>query len=204
MGFFDDIGKKVTDAGQKAMQKTQEISEVAHVNSLISQNENKINNVYYQIGKLFVSTYGDDCKPEFAAMVATVVELEQQNITYKKQIQDIKGIQHCEKCGAEVPKGVAFCSSCGAAMPKVDMPAVDDNCVKCSNCGTMVKKGMRFCTACGQAMAYPVAALIDAETETASEVTKEAAIETAERVCAECGAKVSEDSVFCTECGAKL
>ncbi len=200
MGFFDDFGKKVTDAGQKAVQKTQELSEVARVNSLISQNENKINNVYYQIGKLFVSIYKDDCNPEFAGMVATVDELERQNITYRKQIQDIKGIQHCEKCGAEVPKGVAFCSSCGAAMPNVDKQAAYDDCVRCSSCGAMVKKGMRFCTACGQAIAQPVAN----SGETSSELTKEALVETTEIECTKCGAKVAGDSVFCTECGAKL
>lgn len=204
MGFFDDFGKRVTDVGQKAVQKTQEMSEVARVNSLISQNENKINNVYYQIGKLFVSIYGDDCKPEFAGMVATIAELEQQNITYRKQIQDIKGIQHCEKCGAEVPKGVAFCSSCGAAMPKVDKQVATDDCVKCSSCGSMVKKGMRFCTACGQAMIQPGTASTDVEEKKSSELIKEALIETAERVCTKCGAKVPDDSVFCTECGTKL
>ncbi len=204
MGFFDDFGKKVSVASQKAMQKTQEISEVARVNSLISQNENKINNVYYQIGKLFVSTYGNDCKPEFAGMVATVVELEQQNITYRKQIQDIKGILHCEKCGAEVPKGVAFCSSCGTAMPKIDKQAVADDCVKCSSCGAMVKKGMRFCTSCGQAMTQLIVASGDAGVETSSESAQEALIETAGKVCTKCGARVPGDSVFCTECGVKL
>lgn len=91
MGFFDDLGKKVTDAGQKTMQKAQEMSEVARINSLISQNESKINNVYYQIGKLFVSIYGNDCREEFVGMVATVTELEQQNATYKKQIPGCKG-----------------------------------------------------------------------------------------------------------------
>lgn len=204
MGFFDDFGKKVSDAGQKAMQKTQEISEVARVNSLISQNNNKINDFYYQIGKLFVSTYGNDCKPEFAGMVASVVELEQQNITYRKQIQDIKGILHCEKCGAEVLKGVAFCSSCGAAMPKVDKQAVAEDCVRCSRCGATVKKGMRFCTACGQAMIQPVVTSSDAGVEMSSEVTQEAFIETTEKVCTKCGARATGDSAFCTECGTKL
>lgn len=204
MSFFDDFGKKVTDAGQKAMQKTQEMSEVARVNSLISQNENKINNVYYQIGKLFVSIHGDDCEFEFAGMVATVVELERQNSTYRKQIQDIKGIQYCEKCGAEVPKGVAFCSSCGAAMPKVDKQVAVDDCVRCSICGAMVKKGMRFCTSCGQAMTQPVAVPVDAGMKTPSELTKEDLLETAEIECTKCGAKLPGDLTFCTECGAQL
>lgn len=203
MGFFDDFGKKVTDAGQKAMQKTQEISEVARINSLISQNENKINNVYYQIGKLFVSIYGNDCKEEFAGMVATVAELEQQNITYRKQIQDIKGIQHCEKCGAEVPQGIAFCSFCGTAMPKIDKQSATDDCVKCPNCGTMVKKGMRFCTACGQAMVQPAITSAVAD-EKLSGLPEDNAAEMEEKICTKCGAKVPADSVFCTECGTKL
>ena len=104
MGFFDDLGKKVTDAGQKAMQKTQEMSEIVRVNSLISQNENKINNAYVQIGKLFVSTYGNECEPEFAEMVATVAELEQQiavkNVAQKFQEESffaVHAVRLCQK-----------------------------------------------------------------------------------------------------------
>lgn len=151
MSFFSELGKKVTDAGQKTVQKTKEISEVAHINSLISQNENKINNTYFQIGKLYVSIHGNDGEEEFEGLVGMIAELEQQIVAYKKQIQDIKRIQHCEKCGAEVPKGVAFCSSCGNAMPKVEMHENFDDCVRCA-CGAMVKKGMRFCTSCGKSM----------------------------------------------------
>lgn len=204
MGFFDDFGKKVTDAGQKAMQKTQEMSETARVNSLISQNENKINGIYYQIGKLFVSIHGNDCESEFIEMVTAVVELERQNITYRKQIQDIKGIQHCEKCGAEVPKGVAFCSSCGAAISKINNQDVANDCVKCPGCGTMVKKSMRFCTGCGQAMVCFVDVSSNTEAEISSESAQEALLETAERECEKCGAKVPAGSIFCTECGTKL
>lgn len=196
MGFFDELGKKVSDASQKTMQMAQEMSEVARINSLISQNENKINNVYYQIGKLFVSVYGNDCGEEFAGMVATVAELEQQNIIYKKQIQDVKGIQHCEKCGAEVAIGVAFCSSCGAAMPKVDNQPLSNDSEKCLNCGSLVKKGMRFCTACGKPMVQPVIA------QSAPVEDKEENI--VERFCSKCGAKITDDSVFCPECGVKL
>lgn len=200
MGFFDDLGKKVTDAGQKAMQKTQEMSEIVRVNSLISQNENKINNAYVQIGKLFVSTYGNECEPEFAEMVATVAELEQQIAEYKKQIQDIKGIQRCEKCGAEVPRGVVFCSSCGAAMPKADEHEAVDDSVKCPGCGNMVKKDVKFCSSCGHAMTPPAEDSADTEAAAPSEPEKEAE----ERVCTKCGAKLTEGSAFCSECGTKV
>lgn len=170
MGFLDDLGKKVADAGQMAMQKTQEMTEVARINSLISQNENKIHNAYFQIGKLFVSMYGNECKEEFAEMVATISELEQQNVTYRKQIQDIKGTQQS---------------------------------VKCPNCGAMVKEGMKFCTACGQPMAQ-AADVPAAAGEEASGVPEETAVEMTEKICAKCGAKLAEDSAFCTECGTKV
>ncbi len=131
MGFFDDLGKKVTDAGQKAMQKTQEMSEMARLNSLISQNENKLNSAYCQIGQLFAELYRDDHRPEFAELMTTVIGLEQENDTYKKQLQDMKGIQRCEQCGAEVPKGAAFCNSCGASVSQTDKQETVEDEIEC-------------------------------------------------------------------------
>lgn len=199
MGFFDDLGKKVTDAGQKTVQKTKEMSEIARINSLISQNESRVNNTYYQIGKLYVSIHGDDNEEEFAGMVATAIELEQQISTYRKQIQDIRGVQCCEKCGAEVPAGVLFCSSCGAPMPKIENQEPIGDCVRCSSCGTLVKKGMRFCTACGQTMTKPGAVSITAAEKSFATIERGA-----ERVCTKCGAKVTDDSDFCSECGNRI
>lgn len=195
MGFFDDLGKRVTDAGQRAVQKTQELSEVSRINSLISQNESKINNTYYQIGKLYVSIHGNDGEEEFAGMLATVAELELQNAEFKKQIQDVKGVQRCPKCGAEVSRGVAFCSSCGTAMPKMESKELITDGVKCPKCGAMVKKGMRFCTSCGQTMSSPAPQSLADGAEIA---------ESAEKVCPKCGATITDDSAFCTECGTKL
>ncbi len=196
MGFFDDFGKKVADAGQKTVQKTKEISDIARVNSLINQEESKINNVYCQIGQLYVNMHGNDGEAEFSGMVKMVAELEQNVREYRKQIQDIKGVQHCEKCGAEVPRGVAFCSSCGNSMPKTETQVNAEDCIKCTNCGNVVKRGMRFCTSCGKPL-VPV----EVATER-SQIPDVAA--TAEKHCPHCGAKQTDDSVFCTECGQKL
>lgn len=195
MAFFDNFGKKASETTAKAMQKVQELSEISRINSLISEEEKKINATYYQIGKLYVSVHGSDGEEKFSGMVATVLEGEQKINDYRRQLQNIKGIQRCEKCGAEVPRGVAFCSSCGAPMPKVENPLPDD-VIRCENCGTMVKRGMRFCTSCGNPMVLPMAQ--DAPSLDASEEP------TTKKVCPSCGAEIEGDIAFCTECGAKI
>ena len=158
MGFLDELGKKVTDAGQKTMQKTKDITDIARINSLITQEENKIYSTYHQIGKMYVSIHGMDYEPEFSDMIAGIADSEQKVQAYRKQIQDIKGIQHCLKCGAEIPRGAAFCSSCGALISHTNEQKNLEESVKCMKCGSFVKKGMRFCTSCGEPLSQPTAA----------------------------------------------
>lgn len=53
MGFFEDIGKKVADAGQKTVQKTKEMSDILRLESLVTKEENKLEQIYSQIGKMY-------------------------------------------------------------------------------------------------------------------------------------------------------
>lgn len=193
MAFFDKLSKTVSEASQKTIAKTKELADTFRLNTMISEQEKIITNQYFQIGKLYVSIHKDNYEDDFSGMISAIAEAEAKIRDYKKQIQDIKGVQRCEKCGAEVPNGAAFCSSCGATMPKIQTPEPTDY-VKCENCGTNVKKGMRFCTSCGKPM----------ET-VAAPAAKESVVETAaEKTCSNCGAKVETDLAFCTECGTKL
>lgn len=195
MGFLDDLGKKVTDAGQKTLQKTKEISDVARINAMITEEEKHIDSIYHQIGKLYISVYGKDCGEEFEGMVNAVAQSEEKIKDYKKQIRDIKGVQCCEKCGAEVEKGFAFCSACGAPMPIVSTDEDISDSIKCNNCGTFVKKGMRFCTSCGKPIGY--------STENNAEM-QILSNETTKRICPSCGCELEDDSAFCSECGTRL
>lgn len=153
MAFFDDLGKKISQAGQTAVQKTKDMTDIAKINSAISDEEKNINNVYRQIGKIYVAKYSSDCAPELAGMVKSVKEAEARVAAYRKQILDIKGVMCCEKCGAEIASNVAFCSFCGAPAPKIvtpDAPTPEMNTVRCPGCGQAVAPGMKFCTTCGQ------------------------------------------------------
>jgi DNA-directed RNA polymerase subunit RPC12/RpoP len=220
MGFLENIGRKVADAGQFTVQKTKDVSEVARLNSILTQTENEINNLYYQIGKLYVSMYGSDAEKDFEGMVASVVESEKKVQTIRKQIQDIKGIQKCEKCGADVPVTFSFGNSCGAPMPKTGKQIKLEDSIKCPSCGALVNKNMRFCTKCGKILVIPTSPTVESAMDNdvvennkawtlenmeaiVHEIMDEAPVESV-RFCPECGTKITDDSIFCTECGTKL
>jgi hypothetical protein len=202
MGFLDNFGKKVADAGQKTMQKTKEMSDIVRINSMITQSENKIKDVYYQIGKLYVSIHQNDCEEEFLEMVSTVVELEQNVRECREQIQELKGIRHCEICGAQMPKDSTFCSSCGSSVFESEEKISTNDYKKCPNCGNNVENGISFCVFCGKPISQASILNIASRNIEISESEEEPKV--IEKYCPNCGIELEEDFDFCIKCGAKL
>lgn len=192
MAFFDSISKKVSEASQSTIQKAKELSDVTKYNSMISEEEKKMNSIYLQIGKLYVSMYANHAGEEFAGLIVGITESEEKIAEYRKQIQIIKGIRRCEQCGAEVSKDALYCISCGAAMPKMENQENSDY-IKCAGCGAMVRKGMKFCTTCGRSMEL-VAITENGNTENLKNL----------KVCTNCGIELTDDIAFCSECGTKV
>lgn len=149
MAFFDNIGRKVSEAGQKMIQKTGEMSDTSRLNMQISDEEKKINAACQQIGKLYAQLHRNDPEPAFQELVESVAKSEEIIRVCRGQIQRIKGVRSCPNCGAEVSAGSAFCAHCGNPMPAETPPASDDILV-CAGCGTILEPGMRFCTNCGR------------------------------------------------------
>lgn len=146
MAFLDNISKKITDATASAAQKTRDIAEISKLNSAISEEEEKLNNAYIQIGKLYCANHSNDYEDCYAVCVGIVKESEKKIADMQAAIREIKGIIACPKCGEYISLNVAFCSSCGNPTPKAE---VESDVSMCPSCGNGVPKGMRFCTACG-------------------------------------------------------
>lgn len=181
MAFFDEIGKKLSQTGQAAVQKTKQMADVAKLNSDISDEEKKSTNIYYQIGQLYVSLHKDNPESDFEVLIDQLNESQTKIENLKQQIQDIKGVKRCTTCGAEIPNNATFCSSCGTAVTQ--QKAVDAaNLIKCANCGKMIEKGMKFCTFCGSEVVFQQ-------------------IQSTEKKCLSCGAVLDDDVAFCTHCG---
>lgn len=191
MAFWDHISQKASETTGKAVQKAKDLSDVARLNAAISEEENKIRELYYQIGKLYSAMHMQDAEPAFADLVAAVAEANNKIVCCKQQILDIKGVISCPRCGAEVAVGSAFCSACGSPIAGNRTPE-QEGMVHCEHCGALIKKGVRFCTQCGN----PV-------TQTAAE-TLPAAEAKELKICPNCGAELESDAAFCTECGTKM
>lgn len=161
MGFFEDIGKKVADAGQKTVQKTKEMSDVIRLESLVTKEENKLNQIYSQIGKMYVDLHGDDFEEEFAGMFGEIREAEQNIQNYRQQIDEIKNSRDreeaenqasrkCPNCGADIPDDRRFCTSCGKPIPQPEESSSDgEEKQYCTNCGAALAPGSVFCANCG-------------------------------------------------------
>ena len=196
MAFFDDIGKK-----------TKNLADSAKISVSISDEEKRLNNLYYQVGKLYVSLHPADYEFEFGGMMTQISEVEAKLAEYRQQLQQIKGVAICPRCNAEVPRNSVFCPNCGGEMPRTEGGVELEKCV---SCGNHVPKGTRFCTNCGkpiatQVVAPPVPVQEDIPVQQAEPALEEAPVqEEAPAFCTNCGQALSADSVFCTECGTKV
>lgn len=123
MGFFDDLGKKISDVSQGAVAKGKELADIAKLNSSIAEEERHIKEAYIEIGKAYFEKHANDCDSEFAASITQIETSLDKIKDLRAQIVEIKGVTTCSNCGAEVPKNSAFCPACGS---KVDPTPVAD------------------------------------------------------------------------------
>lgn len=148
MDYYNQYGQPVMPPQPSpAEMQRRMMADEARINAAIVEEEKHMNNLYFRIGKLYVAMHAADYEHDFDNMIQALRESEIRVRNYRKQIEDLKGIVHCAKCGAEVPKTSSFCTFCGTPVSK--QPAAD-GMVQCAACGAMVARDMRFCTCCGK------------------------------------------------------
>ena len=150
MAFFEEIGKKITQTGQGAVQKTKSMTETIKLNGLISEEEKKISDFILQIGRVYFEKHENDSEPEFFGFISGIQEARAKMKTYSEQIKQIKGIVKCFKCGGDVTYTAPFCPSCGNSMGQTPQATSFETSVQCSNCGRIILEGKAFCSSCGR------------------------------------------------------
>lgn len=192
MGFFDEIGSKLTGIGQGAVDKTQSFTEIVKMNSEISELEREINTSYTEIGKLYYQKYAAEAEdPEILAYLQKIVGNMKEIEGLQAQIHNIKGMVKCKNCGAAINAKAIFCNCCGAKQVP-DVPICGNGDI-CPECGNVIAEGQVFCTNCGRRLI---------------EVQQEAAEEKVEELegmsCPNCGSLLEKRMSFCPNCGMQM
>lgn len=160
MGFLEDLGRKVTDAGQKAAQKTRELSDITRLELQVKREEGRRNQIYDRIGRLYVELHMEDFEEAFAEMIGEIREAEENIRSCKQQIEDAKNAaaarstedanaRRCPNCGAAIPDDRRFCTACGSPLPRPSEPSDTGETVFCTNCGAKLASDAAFCEKCG-------------------------------------------------------
>lgn len=121
MGFFDQIGKKATEVYQGAKDKTSQFSSEMKLKSKLSDEKDKIDNLYEALGKIVYEEFvksGENFSNEVANKCREITASKEVVENINKELMALKDMMTCPKCGESIQKDSEFCSKCGTAIAK--------------------------------------------------------------------------------------
>lgn len=198
MAFFENIGKKITDAGQGVALQTKKLTDTTRLNAKIAENKEKMSQLLFEMGNDYYKKHRKDAACEEQEYIDQVNALFYDILKWQKEIEQIKSADVCKVCGARIEAGAAFCMSCGAGLGADEME-VDESAGgttrRCHICGAAVEEGSAFCIYCGTKLA---------NTDNRAEPAMEVEPQSYGRVCPVCGMEAEEEDMFCMNCGTRL
>ena len=109
---FNDVSKGVND-------KAKSISEANNLKRKILYEEERIVEIFTDIGKKYYNNPNDD--PNVLKVLCDDIYTRRRRIKRMRyEFNQIKGYKICPKCGAEVNDKFQFCGVCGARLPDAD------------------------------------------------------------------------------------
>lgn len=123
MDFFNKLGKKASETYQVTKEKAVNLSEELKLKGKISDLKNKIEDRYYEIGKIVYNEVKDGkdvSKDEVITKCNEISSFKDEISKLEADILAIKKVKKCSKCGEEIEADASFCSKCGTEQPKVE------------------------------------------------------------------------------------
>lgn len=174
MTILNDLDNKLTQIGNSAAQKAQEVIGNTGLSNTTHGEEQKIEQCYAQIGRQFAQQLSASVVlAEYEALYTKILSLEKEIADLEASPQPMPqgaGGDICENCGAQLHEGQEFCINCGTKRQKrsdfdnmeivekteLITPAPTQCGVStmaeqrtCPVCGTEIESGQRFCISCG-------------------------------------------------------
>ena len=125
MGFFNELGKKTTEATSKITKETK-------LKLKMGDNKSKINGLYQEIGKKVYEKHARgekiDIKEELKEECEKIDTLSKEIEEARLEILKLNNKRLCPNCFSEVEKTAAFCSQCGEKLEaEIEVTKVPEN-----------------------------------------------------------------------------
>jgi hypothetical protein len=145
MDFINKHWVKITD-------RVADTTETLKINSLIAEEEKKINYCLLKIGEITFEKNSEKPDASIAEFVSQLKNAQSKMEEYKQQICKLKGIALCDSCGKEVSQKDFFCMSCGekTRLAQEQKPAKATAEAFCRGCGKVLVLEAIFCSGCGR------------------------------------------------------
>lgn len=91
----------------------QDSMDVSKLHSKIKREEFRMEEIYKNIGMLFCDNQPEEIPEIIQKQVDAIETCKSEIALLKDEIERIKGVSFCSKCGCEVLKDMKFCSQCG-------------------------------------------------------------------------------------------
>ncbi len=118
MGFFNEIGKKTTEATSKITKETK-------LKLKINESKNKISDLYEEIGKKVYEKHVREenisIKEELQEECEKIDNLSKEIEEARREILKLNNKRQCPECYAEIEKDAAFCSKCGHKLETIEV-----------------------------------------------------------------------------------
>lgn len=145
-GWKESVGR----FAQNAVSKSKEMAEITRLNMEISNQEQRLRELYGQLGQYLVEN--PDLVPadrqDAQALLQEVAQVKAGIEASKATLLEVRNVNICPGCGAEVSRSSKFCPSCGAQMDRSVMERLSQAPV-CPSCGAELEPGAAFCGNCG-------------------------------------------------------
>ena len=168
--------------------------------NLIKEEEIKQNTLYLEIGEYYYNNCRGQAEGELKALCDEVSVSQAQVEAYLSAGEDSEEGYFCVQCDGEVPEGSAFCNHCGVRLLIEEVVEVEKP-VEEPAIGETEEP----------AKAAEKEAVEELSEENAEELTEELVEEPAKEAiptssskqCSNCKNPLSDEDIFCTECGTK-
>lgn len=123
MDFLSKLGKKASETYQATKEKASNLSDELKLKGKISEQKEKIENLYKEIGELVYNEIKDGkdaSREEIEPKCDEISKAKDQISKLEADILAVKKIKKCANCGTELEITAEFCSKCGKEQPKVE------------------------------------------------------------------------------------